>query len=141
MIVKMIIDAIKEARRSIARSMKDHKEQRKNARLWKENERLRQQVRETRFARPNSTASLKVFEPVTLFTFSQMIEVHGGKLKRERFVYIAVSNIESVRSYQDFDDDHSVITCGGVEYIVFGNEDEIVGALQLGVDTRPESDW
>lgn len=141
MIVKMIIDALKEARRSIARSMKDHKEQRKNARLWNENKRSDQQQRERNFARPNSNASLKVFEPVQFLVFSQMIEVHGGKLKRERLIYLAANKIESIRSYGgDFDEDHIVLTCGGVEYIVFGSSGDLIDVLEYGVDTRPEAD-
>ena len=139
MIVKMIIDAIKEARRSIARSIKDHKEQRKNARLWNENKRSDQQRRERNFARPNSNASLKVFEPVQFLVFSQMIEVHGGKLKPERLIYLAANKIESIRGYGgDFDEDHIVLTCGGVEYIVFGSSGDLIDVLEYGVDTRPE---
>jgi len=140
-IVKMIIDALKEARRSIARSMKDHKEQRNNARLWKEKKRSDQQRRESNLNRPNSTASLNVFEPVQFLVFCQMTEVHGGKLKRERLIYLAANKIESIRGYGgDFDEDHIVLTCGGVEYIVFGSSGDLFDVLEYGVDTRPDAD-
>lgn len=141
MIVKMIIDALKEARRSIARSMKDHKKQRNNARLWKEKKLSDQRRRESMFNRPNSTARLNVFEPIQFLVFCQMTEVHGGKLKREGLIYLAADKIESIRGYGgDFDEDHMVLTCGGVEYIVFGCSGDLFDVLEYGVDTRPEGD-
>jgi hypothetical protein len=95
----MIIKAFKAARRAVGRVVTKEIEDIKNARSWREFIRSAQRHRYRKFARPHPTAMMTVFEPVHLLVFNEMIEMHGGKLKAERMIYIAPDKIESVQPY------------------------------------------
>ncbi len=139
----MIIKAFKAARRAVGRVVNDEIDDIKNAIEWREFIRIDQKYRKAKFARPHPTAMMTVFEPVKTLVFHEMIEMHGGKLKVDRMVYIAPDKIESVRPYseRDIEDDHSIITIQGVERIVFGHHEILIEMLEIGVDIRESSQW
>jgi hypothetical protein len=139
----MIIKAFKAARRAVGRVVTKEIEDIKNARSWREFIRSAQRHRYRKFARPHPTAMMTVFEPVHLLVFNEMIEMHGGKLKAERMIYIAPDKIESVQPYSKHDDqdEHSIITIQGIERIVFGHHEVLIEMLEIGVDIREATEW
>lgn len=137
--VKIMIKALNDFRRSIVRSLEERREQKENLRIWSEAKREEQEYRERVFARYTEGGFRRLFEPVKFLTFSQMVETQGGALKKGRVIYIAPDKIEMIRPHRgNFDEEHAVIVCGGAEYIVYDDYGDLIGVLERGVDNRSE---